>query len=80
MSTYTSRHLADWSYFYPRLSAGGIIITDDYGTPRYPGARKAWGKFCTAGQYLYSVFETGQAAIIRSYEIYMREFASICLE
>ena len=58
--------LGGLEYFYPRLSAGGIIITDDYGTPRYPGARKAWEKFCTAGNIPYSVFETGQAAIIRS--------------
>jgi len=58
--------LGGLEYFYPRLSVGGIIITDDYGTQHYPGARKAWQKFCTAGNIPYSVFETGQAAIIRS--------------
>ncbi len=51
-------------YFHPRLARGGIIITDDYGAPNYPGARKAWDAYCDAHQVAFIALGTGQAVII----------------
>jgi len=33
-------------YFYPRMIRGGVIVIDEYGFPRWPGARKAADEFC----------------------------------
>lgn len=61
--------LGGLEYFYPRLCPGGIIITDDYATPRYPGARKAWERFCESNDVPYLVLGgTAQAVIIRAPE------------
>jgi O-methyltransferase len=35
--------LESFEYFYPRLAAGGIIVSDDYS---WPGARRAMEEFC----------------------------------
>ena len=58
--------LGGLEYFYPRLSPGGIIITDDYGTEDYSGARKAWERYCGENDIPYIVLGTGQAVIIRN--------------
>jgi O-methyltransferase len=34
---------ASFEYFYPRLTKGGVIVTDDY---NWPGGRKAVDEFC----------------------------------
>ena len=34
-------HLECLEYIYPRLSTGGCIVFDDYGSKNWPGARKA---------------------------------------
>ena len=34
-----------FAYFFPRLEAGGLIVTDDY---NWPGGRKAVDEFCAA--------------------------------
>ena len=57
--------LGGLAYFFPRLSPGGVIITDDYGAERYPGARKAWEQFCGERKIPYIVLATGQAVIMR---------------
>lgn len=33
------------SYFYPRLSAGGVVVLDEYNDPAWPGCRKAVDEF-----------------------------------
>lgn len=33
-------------YFYPRMVKGGVIVIDEYGFIRWPGARKAVDEFC----------------------------------
>ena len=52
-------------YFFPRLVAGGIIVSDDYGSPRYPGARRAWDEYCGAHDVPFVTFACGQAVIIK---------------
>lgn len=53
-------------YFYPRMTAGGIMLCDDYGTPAFPGARRAWREFCEGAKLGYVALPTGQAVLIRS--------------
>lgn len=36
---------ASIEFFWPRLNAGGLLICDDYGSRRCPGARKAMDEF-----------------------------------
>ena len=54
------------AYFYPRLSRGGVIICDDYGAPMFPGAHRAWDRFCDEQQVPYVVLDTGQSVILKS--------------
>jgi hypothetical protein len=37
--------LAALEFFWPRLAAGGVIVSDDYGSPFTPGAKRAWEEF-----------------------------------
>ncbi len=49
-------------YFYPRLAAGGAIITDDY---NWPGARQAFDEFCAAENLAIQLTDTSQAFLIK---------------
>jgi len=53
-------------YFYPRMVAGGVIVCDDYGTPAFPGARRAWREFCEGAKLGFVALPTGQAVLIAS--------------
>lgn len=33
-------------YFYPRMVKGGVMVIDEYGFPRWPGAQKAMDEYC----------------------------------
>lgn len=57
--------LACLEYFYPRLSAGGVIVNDDYASPSFPGGGKAWKQFCEAHSIPIVALDTGQAVIIK---------------
>lgn len=57
--------LACLEYFYPRLTAGGVIVCDDYGAPLFPGAHRAWDYFCAQYDVPYIVLDTGQSIILR---------------
>lgn len=35
-------------YFYPRMVKGGVIVIDEYGFPRWPGAQRAIDEYCHA--------------------------------
>ena len=48
-------------YFYPRLAPGGIILNDDFGSPYFPGAGRAWMEFFDALPAPYVVLDTGQS-------------------
>ena len=53
-------------YFYPRLLSGGVIVCDDYGSPLFPGAQRAWNRFCERNNVPFVVLDTGQSVILKS--------------
>lgn len=53
-------------YFYPRLAPGGVILCDDYGSPTFPGARRAWHRYCDENDLPFVVLDTGQAVILKT--------------
>ena len=53
-------------YFYPRLVKGGVIVIDEYGIPRWPGARKAVDEFCHEHSLITPVsLTTGNGVLIK---------------
>lgn len=54
------------AYFFPRLSAGGVIVCDDYGAPFFPGAHRAWDEFCDEHDVPFVVLDTGQSVIVKT--------------
>lgn len=57
---------AGLAYFYPRLAPGGVIICDDYGSPTFPGAMRAWHAYCEEHDVPFVVHDTGQAVILKT--------------
>jgi len=57
--------LACLEYFYPRLTSGGVIICDDYGSRLFPGARKAWEAYCDANGIAFVTLESGQSVLVK---------------
>jgi O-methyltransferase len=53
-------------FFYPRLVPGGILVLDDYGFIRWPGARKATDEFCAARGLRPIVLSTGNAILLKA--------------
>jgi predicted O-methyltransferase YrrM len=49
-----------FSYFYTKLSPGGVIVSDDYS---WPGARRAIDEFCSERGIALQVTATNQAVI-----------------
>lgn len=58
--------LACLEYFYPRLCEKGVVICDDYVTPLFPGAQRAWDLFCSSHGLPFVVLDTGQSVILKS--------------
>ncbi|HJO73200.1 MAG: TylF/MycF/NovP-related O-methyltransferase [Rhodospirillales bacterium] len=59
----STRH--ELEHLYPRLSAGGVLVLDDYGS--FEGARKAVDEYFAengVGIYLHRVDSTGRIAIL----------------
>lgn len=52
-------------YFWPRLSAGGIMVFDDYGSPSCPGAKRAVDEFFADKGRPLVYLPTGQAVAFR---------------
>jgi len=52
-------------YFYPRLSKGGIMIFDDYGYRKCPGAKIAVDEYFEKKDCLPIYLPTGQCVIIK---------------
>lgn len=57
---------ASLEFFYPRMVSGGIIICDDYGFSKCPGARRAIDEFFKAKAERIIELPTGQGIIFRS--------------
>jgi len=54
-------------FFYERMVPGGIILCDDYGSSKCPGAKKAFDKFVSDKIELTVIhLPTGQGFIIKS--------------
>ncbi len=53
------------AFFYPRLSAGGLMVFDDYGFHSCPGARKAIDDYLFGRPEKIVMLPTGQALIQR---------------
>ncbi len=51
-------------YVLPRMSAGGIIVNDDFGSPDFPGAGLAWREVMEARNLPYIALDSGQAIYI----------------
>lgn len=52
-------------YFFPRLTAGGVIVNDDFASPLFPGGGRAWHEFLDARGLSYVVLDTGQAVYMK---------------
>lgn len=52
-------------FFYPRLSAGGVIVLDDYGFLTCPGARLAADEFAASRGNRVIHLPTGQGLLIK---------------
>jgi len=61
-------HQSVWDcceFIYPRLSAGGFLVFDDYGVPSCPGARSAIDSFFKKKPEIPLVLANGQAIVFR---------------
>jgi O-methyltransferase len=52
-------------FFYERLSPGGVIVCDDYGSALCPGARKAMDEFMAHKPEALFHIPTGQALVVK---------------
>lgn len=52
-------------YFYPRLAPGGVMVCDDYGSAWFPGAFRAWDRYCDEQGLPFVVLDTGQSVLLK---------------
>lgn len=52
-------------FFYPRVSPGGVIVCDDYGSTLCPGARKAMDEFMADKPEALFHVPTGQSLVVK---------------
>jgi len=52
-------------YFVPRVSPGGVLICDDYGSLAFPGAVRAWDEYFAPRKLPFISLSTGQSVYIR---------------
>ncbi|MEO7027644.1 MAG: TylF/MycF/NovP-related O-methyltransferase, partial [Caulobacteraceae bacterium] len=57
------------AYLYPRMTAGGAIVFDDYGFAACPGARRAVDAFFADKPEQPLALTTGQAVVMRLPEV-----------
>ena len=56
------------SFFYDKMSPGGIILCDDYGFITCPGARKAMNSFFADKPEEIVSLPTGQGFVVKRYQ------------
>jgi len=54
-----------FAFFYPRMSKGGVMICDDYGSAYCPGAKKAVDEFFATKSERVISLPTGQSLVIK---------------
>ncbi len=57
--------LESLDYVFDKIIENGILITDDYETPLFPGNKKAWEEFLSIRNIPFFVLPSGQAVIIK---------------
>jgi O-methyltransferase len=57
--------LDSFAFFYPRMSKGGVMICDDYGSAYCPGAKRAVDEFFAAKPERVFSLPTGQSLVIK---------------
>lgn len=57
--------LATLQFFWPRLVQGGIVVCDDYGSPRCPGAKRALDEFFSSAGIPIVELPTMQAFAVK---------------
>ena len=57
--------LASLAFFWPRISAGGMIVCDDYGFESCPGARRAMDEFFAERGLSVVHLTTGQGFVTK---------------
>jgi O-methyltransferase len=55
---------ASLDYFVPRLAPGGAVLCDDFGSLRWPGARKAVEEYCAETGARLLRMSSGQALVL----------------
>lgn len=53
------------AFFWPRLAPGGIVVCDDYGSRKCPGAKRAFDEFFADGQGRLIELPTYQALVFK---------------
>ncbi len=53
------------NYIYDKIVEGGILITDDYRSPSFPGNQKAWEKYFNSKNIRSLSLPSGQAVVIK---------------
>ena len=43
-----------------------MIVCDDYVAPLFPGAQRAWDRFCKQENLPFVVLDTGQSVILKA--------------
>lgn len=54
------------SHFFPMLVKGGILVCDDYGSLRWPGAKRAVDEYCCENKVGFVPLSTGQAVLFKA--------------
>lgn len=55
-----------FAFFWPRMSPGGVVAFDDYGSKRFPGAKAAVDEIvATLGDCFFTAMPSGHAAAIK---------------
>ena len=52
-------------YYWPRMSMGGIIVNDDYGSKIFRGSSRAWDEFCESCSLKVRTLISGQSYLIK---------------
>lgn len=57
--------LACLEYFHARMAPGGVILNDDFSSPLFPGANRAWMEFFQKHPSPFVVLDSGQSVYLK---------------